>query len=299
VASLRARFFSFLLRRLFKPRLAGAQDVQAVRAVMNRRVRPALPGTKILSGHVGGVAGEWIVGEREPLATLLYVHGGGFVACTPQTHRPVTCAFALAGYKTFAPDYRLAPEHPFPAGLEDVVAAYRALSEDVDTKPLVVAGDSAGAGLVVSLLLSLREQGLALPAAAVLFSPFVDLAVAGESVHANAARCAMFMPDGFARAREFYIGDRDPRAPLVSPIYADLQDLPPLLIHVGQDETLLDDSRRLAERAQRAGVDATLKVWPVVPHVWQLFHRWLPEGRRSLAEACSFLGRCVGEDRVA
>jgi acetyl esterase/lipase len=140
----------------------------------------------------------------------------------------------------------------------------------------------------MSLLLRARDQGLPLPAAAALFSPFVDLSVTGASVQSNAARCAMFTPEGFARARDYYVGDRDPRMPLVSPIYADLRGLPPLLIHVGENETLFDDSRRLAERARQAGVEVTLKVWPAVPHVWQLFNRWIPEGRRSIAEACDF-----------
>lgn len=289
MASWQATFASFLLRRLFKPRLARAPDVAAVRKVMSGPKSPASRGTRAVPAAMGSVAGEWIVADtRADQPTLLYLHGGGFIACTPGMYRPVTCAFALGGYRTFVPDYRLAPEHPFPAALDDVVNAYRALVEEVGPKRLVLAGDSAGGGLAMALLVSLREQGMPPPAAAALFSPFVDIAASGASVHANAARCAMFTPHALSRVAHFYVGERDPLTPLVSPLYADLHGLPPLLIHVGADETLLDDSRRLADRARAAGVDVTLRIWPAVPHVWQLFNRWIPEGRESIAEACAF-----------
>jgi epsilon-lactone hydrolase len=256
---------------------------------------PPPHGAQATAASVGDVAGEWMIGEGVPtVATLLYLHGGGYFACTPQTYRPVTAAFALAGFKTFAPEYRLAPEHPFPAGLEDAIAAYRGLLQDHAPQQIVIAGDSAGGGLSMALLLSLRERGIPLPAAAVLFSPFVDLAATGESTRINSERCAMFDSDSFARAAQYYVGDGDRCAPLASPLYADLHGLPPLLIHVGADETLLDDSRRLAERAQHAGVKVQLKIWPAVPHVWQLFQRWIPEGRMSLREAGMFFAREVG-----
>jgi monoterpene epsilon-lactone hydrolase len=295
MASWQAKATSFVLRHWFKPKLARAPDAPALRRVMNQPIRPPLRGTRAVSGTVGGIAGEWVTAEGVPnIATLLYLHGGGYFACTPQTHRAVTSSFALAGFKTFAPDYRLAPEHPFPAGLEDAVAAYRGLLQDRSPQQIVVAGDSAGGGLSVAILVSLRERGVALPAAAALFSPFVDLAATGDSARTNSERCAMFTPDSFGRAAQFYVGDGDRRAPLASPLYADLQGLPPLLIHVGADETLLDDSTRLAERAQRAGVKVQLKIYPAVPHVWQLFHRYIPEGRSSLREAGMFLAREVG-----
>ena len=249
----------------------------------------------MVPGIVGGIAGEWVTADGVPtVATLLYLHGGGYFACTPQTYRAVTCSFALAGFRTFAPAYRLAPEHPFPAGLDDAIAAYRGLLENHAPQQVVVAGDSAGGGLSVALMLSLRERGIPLPAAAVLFSPFVDLAATGESARTNSARCAMFTRESFGRAAQYYLGEGDRCAPLASPLYAELHGLPPLLIHVGAEETLLDDSRRLAERAQRAGVKTQLKIWPAVPHVWQLFQRWVPEGRSSLREAGMFFAREVG-----
>lgn len=300
MASWQAKTTSFVLRHWFKPRLARSPDALAARKVMSGgSPMPAPPGAQATPGTVGGIAGEWLTAEGVPtIATLLYLHGGGYFACTPQTYRAVTASFAIAGFKTFAPDYRLAPEHPFPAGLEDAIAAYRGLLENHAPQQLVVAGDSAGGGLSMALLLSLRERGIPLPAAAALFSPLVDLAATGESARANSDRCAMFDSESFGRAAQFYLGDRDRRAPLASPLYAELHGLPPLLIHVGADETLLDDSRRLAERAQRAGVKTQLKIWPAVPHVWQLFQRWVPEGRSSLREAGMFFAREVGEARA-
>lgn len=296
MASWQARTTSFVLRHWFKPRLARTPDAFAARKVMSGgSPMPAPRGAQATAATVGGIAGEWMTADGVPtVATLLYLHGGGYFACTPQTYRAVTASFALAGFKTFVPDYRLAPENPFPAGLEDAVAAYRGLLETHSPQQLVVAGDSAGGGLSMALMLSLRERGMPLPAAAALFSPFVDLAATGESARTNSERCAMFDSESFGRAAQYYLGDRDRRAPLASPLYAELQGLPPLLIHVGADETLLDDSRRLAERAQKAGVKTQIKIWPAVPHVWQLFQRWVPEGRSSLREAGMFFAREVG-----
>jgi len=293
MASWQAGLTSFLLRHLFKPQLLRARTAADVRKVMNGvGPKPPLSGTRAVAATAGGVAGEWIIAQAaSSVGTLLYLHGGGYVACNPQSHRPVTCAFARAGFRTFAPDYRLAPEHPFPAAVLDAVSVYRALIQEHDPRRLVVAGDSAGGGLSMALLLSLRDAGVPMPAAAVLFSLFVDLLASGASVRINGKRCAMFAGDLFGRAAEYYVGAGDRRAPLASPVYADLRGLPPLLVHVGADETLLDDSCRLVENAKRAGVAAELKIWPVVPHVWQLFHRWIPEGRQSLREAAAFCER--------
>lgn len=294
MASWQARSTSFLLRHLFKPRLARALDARTVRKVMNGPIWAPPRGAHAVAATLGGVTGEWMIADDAPSsATLLYLHGGGYVACTPQTHRAVTSAFALAGFKTFAPAYRLAPEHPFPAGLEDAINAYGALLQDHAAGRLLVAGDSAGGGLSMALLLSLRQRGIPLPAAAALFSPYVDLAATGESIRSNSARCAMFDSEMLGRAARFYVGEGDRRDPLASPLYADLRGLPPLLIHAGEDETLLDDSRRLAERAQQAGVKVELKVWPAVPHAWPLFQRWIPEGRAALREASAFFAKHV------
>lgn len=290
MASWQATSTVFLLRHLFKRRLAQATDVFAARKVMKELPLPPLRGARIDEATVGGVAGEWVTAAAPPnKGVLLYLHGGGYFACTPRTYRDVTGAFALDGWRVFAPAYRLAPEHPFPAGLDDAVNVYRELIQHNDPRRIVIAGDSAGGGLCVSLLLRLREASVPMPAAAALFSPFADLAASGESIRRNSDRCAMFTHTMFENAATWYVGAGDVRAPLASPVYADLHGLPPLLIHVGEDETLLDDSVRLAANARRDGVAVDVKLWPRVPHVWQVFHRFVPEGRQSLREASAFL----------
>ena len=198
----------------------------------------------------------------------------------------------MRGFRVFAPDYRLAPENPFPAAVDDAAAVYRGLlSGDRSRQGIVVAGDSAGGALALSLVLALRAAGSPLPAAAALFSPWTDLAATGESVRTNARRCAIFHGPAIAPTARLYLAEADPRDPLASPLYADLSGLPPLLIHVGANETLRDDSTRLAEKARAAAVSVELKVWPVVPHVWQLAPHKIPEARQSLCESAEFLRR--------
>ena len=284
---------SFVLRHSFKPRLARAKNAQHARAIMNRTVFKTPADVRITPADVGGVPGEWLEGAGAPGSpVLLYLHGGGYFACSTLTHRPFTTAFAQDGLRVYAPDYRLAPENPFPAGLTDAVAVWRAVRAVVGAStPMVIGGDSAGGGLALATMLKLRADGDALPAATALFSPLTDLIGIGQSRRINDRRCAMFHGAGLGRAREFYMGDGggDPHDPLASPLYADLRSLPPRLIHVGANETLRDDSTELAKRAQAAGVRVELKIWAAVPHVWQLFHPFVPEGRRSLREAAAFL----------
>lgn len=300
MASWQAHLTSFVLRHLLKPRLAKATDVADARAAFRSRKTTLPPECTVTAAHVGGIPGEWMsCAGRESQATMLYLHGGGYIACNPETYRPITSAFACGGFRTFAADYRLAPEHQFPAAIEDCVASYRALLAETEAHRIVVAGDSAGGGLTLALLLSLQAQGLPLPAAAVLFSPLTDLTVSGGSATSNQRRCAMFNEAILLRVAENYLGTRDPRTPLASPLHAQLQGLPPLLIHVGEDETLRDDSVRLAERLRAAGNDVQLQVWPTVPHVWQLFHRVVPEGRQSLDAAIDFLRAHLPSSRAA
>jgi epsilon-lactone hydrolase len=289
MATWQAYLTSFVLRHVLKPRLIRALEVEQARAAFRGRDMPLPAGCVVTPARVGGVPGEWLSCDTREAGTLLYLHGGGYIACNPWTYRPITTAFAIAGLRTFVPDYRLAPEHPFPAAIKDALATYRALIAETDPRHIVLAGDSAGGGLSLALLLSLREQGLALPAAVVLFSPLTDLSVSGASVSENGQRCAMFNREVLLRAARLYLGDLDPCLPLASPLHAELQGLPPILIHVGRDETLLDDSVRLGERLRAAGNTVQLQIWPVVPHVWQLFRRFVPEGGQSLSAAANFL----------
>ena len=289
MASWQAHLTVLFLKVYVKRRLRRETDIKAARKALGAVKHKVPPGVAAVSSSVGGVAGEWLrPTSGKATGTLLYLHGGGYFACSPETHRPITGGFARRGLNVFAPDYRLAPEHPFPAAIDDGVAVYRGLlASGILATDLTIAGDSAGGGLTLAVLLSLREAGDPLPAAVMLYSPWTDLAGTGESLRTNTERDAMFRGEGMERAAAPYLAGADPKNPLASPLYADLHGLPPILIHAGSYEVLLDDSTRLAERARAAGTDITLRTWPVVPHVWPLFR--MPESGVSLDEAAGFL----------
>ena len=291
-ASLQARLAAFAVRRRVRPRLGDLSDIARVRQVFNQSL-PSPRGVRYRSDTVGGVPGEWVEAEAAPptapaSTTLLYLHGGGFVGCSPRTHRPITGALARQGLRVFVPDYRLAPEHPFPAAALDAQAVWRALRGTAPAGRLVVAGDSAGGNLALGLMLALRDAGEPLPDAAVLFSPALDLTGGSASLTLNAGRDAMFHGPSLANLSGPYLRGADPAQPLASPLLGRLDGLPPLLVHVGESEALRDDALRLAQRAREAGVTVELQVFPVVPHVWQML-AWLPEARQSLAAAATFL----------
>jgi acetyl esterase/lipase len=290
MASLQARLSVWIVKWRVKRRLKGVRDFRVARKILHLDPYKVPPTVQISPAHLGGVPGERLEGPSPGNIVLLYLHGGGYFACSAETHRPITTFFALHGFHVFAPDYRLAPENRFPAAVEDAVAFYHALlTAGYPPRNIVVAGESAGGGLSLSLMLALRDAGIPLPASAALFSPWTDLAATGDSIRTNTDRCAMFHGAGVAHSARYYLGDTDPRNPLASPLYADLRGLPPLLIHVGADEVLRDDSTRLAERASAAGVPVDLKIWPVVPHAWQLVPHLIPEARQSLRESAAFL----------
>jgi monoterpene epsilon-lactone hydrolase len=290
MASLRARLSVWIIKWRVKRRLKGVRDYRVARRILRPDPFKIPRAVQVSPAQLGGVPGERLEGPSPANTVLLYLHGGGYFGCSAESHRPITAFFALEGFRVFAPDYRLAPENRFPAAVEDAVASYRAiLAAGYPSQRIVVAGESAGGGLTLSLMLALRAAGVPLPAAAALFSPWTDLAATGESVRTNTDRCAMFRGSDIAASARYYLGDTDPRNPLASPLYADLAALPPLLIHVGADEVLRDDSTRLAERARVSGVSVQLKIWPVVPHAWQLAPHRIPEARQSLRESASFL----------
>lgn len=240
----------------------------------------------------GGVPGEWIsTPESQEGRVVYYLHGGGYVMCSVNTHRVMISRIArAAGARALAINYRLAPENPFPAAVEDATAAYRWLvSTGVDPVHVVIAGDSAGGGLTVATLLALRDAGDPLPAAGVCISPWVDMEGLGESMTTKAEIDPMVVRNGVVGMGKAYLGDADPRTPLAAPIYADLKGLPPLLIQVGTAEVLLDDSTRLAERAKGAGVDVTLEPWEDMIHVWHGFAPMLPEGQQAIDRIGEFV----------
>jgi acetyl esterase/lipase len=226
---------------------------------------------------------------RPAPAIVLYFHGGGYIFGSPRTHRQVLLAMARAfespAYGLF---YRLAPEHPFPAAVEDAELAYRWLLAKYPDTPIVLAGDSAGAGLAVATAVGIRDAALKSAAAIVGFSPYTDLAVTGESVETNARSCAMFTPRGVREAAALYLAGANPTHPRASPLYADLSGLPPMLLFASRHEILRDDTLRLAERARAAGVEVELVVRDRLPHVWPVFVTILPEAREALLKVKAF-----------
>ena len=240
------------------------------------------------------IAGEWLEppAPREH-AALLYLHGGGYVIGSPRSHRHLAAALArAASVATLLPDYRLAPEHPFPAAIEDAVAAYRWLLErGALPERTVIAGDSAGGGLTVATLLALRDRGLPRPAAGVCISPWVDLTCSAPSYASKAASDPIVTGEGVGMMAQAYLGATDPKTALASPLFADLRGLPPLLVHGGSAEILLDDATRLAENALDAGVDVELEVWDDMIHVWHAFADLLPEGVQAIEGIAGFLDK--------
>jgi monoterpene epsilon-lactone hydrolase len=191
-------------------------------------------------------------------------------------------------------DYRLAPEHPFPAALDDAVAAYRwLLADGADPRRIAIIGDSAGGGLTFGTLLRLRDEGVAMPAAAAGISPWTDLALTGETLRTNAEADPMLNAAQAPAYARLYLGEADPKHPYASPLYGDARGLPPSLIQVGSDEILLSDAERLAANLRQAGVITELEIWPRMPHVWHLFVRVLPEARRAISQIGDFVRRAA------
>ena len=242
----------------------------------------------------GGVDGEWISPAGAPQdKAILYFHGGGFRIGSVSSHRDLIAQIAVAsGCRVLAINYRLAPEHRFPAALDDALAAYDwMLGRGLEPGSVAFAGDSAGGNLALATMLALRERKLPLPVSAVLMSPWTDLAATGASYLSRAKADPIHQrPMILALARN-YLGEGDPYDPLVSPLYADLGGLPPLLIQVGDRETVLDDSVMFADMARAAGVDVDLQVWDGMIHVFQMFGAELPEAHQAIASIAQFLNR--------
>jgi len=240
----------------------------------------------------GGVPAEWIttpgvVAER----VICYLHGGGYVMGSINTHREVVSRLSrAASARVLILDYRLAPENPFPAAVDDSTAACRwLLSVGVDPARLVIAGESAGGGLTVATLVALRDAGESLPRAGICLSPWVDLECLGESMVTKAEIDPVLTRDSTLMWAKAYLGDTDPRTPLASPLYADLTGLPPLLIQVGTAEVLFDDATRLADRARAAGVDVILEPWDDMIHMWHSLAAILPEGEQAIDRIGEFI----------
>lgn len=250
---------------------------------------PALD-VAVVAVDAGGVAAEWI-GDDLDGPVVMYVHGGGYCIGSTTTHRPMLTHLATAmGGRVLSLDYRLAPEHPFPAALDDALAAYRwLLGTGVAPANVVVGGDSAGGGLTIAALVALRDGGDPLPAGGICLSPWADLTQSGSTINSNADIDPMVRGGDLDRWAGAYAGTADVAAPLVSPLFADLAGLPPLHIEVGTAEVLLDDARRLTSRASAAGVTADLIVADDVVHVWQFFVGVVPEADEAIERIASFV----------
>ena len=243
---------------------------------------------------VEGTPGESLVPENAREGrTLLYYHGGGYcIGSIASHHHMVANVARAAGVRALMIDYRLAPEDPFPAGVDDAVKAYVWLTKQgVRPEDVVVGGDSAGGGLTLATLLRLRDTGHALPGAAVLLSPWTDLTCSGESYTSRADEEVLLRSDGASNSADWYLAGADPKLPEASPLFADLSGLPPLLIQVGTAEILLDDSTRLATAAEGYGVDTRLEVWDDMFHVWHYYADWIPEGDEAIQQVAEFLNR--------
>ena len=252
------------------------------------------PAVQVEAVTIGTLPAEWVSTPRAPSErVMLYLHGGGFTMGSCASHRLLAAALAqVTGLRLLVLGYRLAPEHPFPAALEDATAAYHWLvSAGIEPQHIVLAGDSCGGGLALSTLLALRDGGEELPAQAVLLSAWTDLSVSGDSPVTNAGKDFMISRDFLLKEAHAYVGGQDPRTPLASPVYADMHGFPPLLIQVGSEEILLDDATRVAERARQAGVAVTLHIAEGMWHVWHATAatRFFPEGQAAFEQIADFV----------
>jgi acetyl esterase/lipase len=251
-------------------------------------------GARFASVIAGGIAAEWVdVPGAEPGRIVLLLHGGGYNAGSPKTHRKMAADLgAAARARVLVPDYRLAPEHPFPAAVKDALLAYGwLLSQGHTPENIILAGDSAGGGLALSMLLALREAKAVMPRAGVLMAPWTDLTCSSPSYEDKRALDPIITKEYLAEAGTWYAGRRDPRDPMASPLFADLSGLPPLLIHAGGDETMVDDSRLFVERAKEAGVAVVYKEWPGLWHVFHHAAPGVPEAAQAYTEIADFISR--------
>lgn len=305
--SLKARLFCFMLKHrniLRSKRKKDPIDWNTYDAVLGFRqdvekgarfAKKLPPDIKILPVTIGELPAEWILtSQTKKNKVILYFHGGGYVSGTCNSHRMHVAKF-VKGSKVGALlfEYRLAPEHTFPAALEDALAAYHwLLSQDISPSSVVFVGDSAGGGLCLATLLALRDQSIQLPTAAAVLSPVTDFTCTGESYKTNLKKC--LAPEGSTLAfAKHYAGNNDLSLPYISPLFGDLQGLPPLLIYAGGDETLRDDSIRFANKAEKAGVDVRLEIGKGLFHCYPVCAPLFPEATQAMSEIGQFIKKAT------
>lgn len=306
IPSPRLAALNLWLRLAVKSRLVNARDPVRQRTLFEREARffraPAdanFAEDRIRRPDGAPMPVLWASrGRPDRHRVILFLHGGAFFSGSPRTHRHMAAILAgHAGARALVPDYRLAPEHRFPAGLEDALAAYRSLLDGgYSPRHIVLAGDSSGGGFVFSLLLRLDEAGLPQPAAVAAFSPWVDLTARARSIRRNAFRDVMLPARRFADVVGYYLQGRPATDPLASPVLGHFALPPPALILASQDELLTDDATNMAETLRRHGGDVELELWPGLPHAWPIFAGHLPEADRALERAGRFLARHMARD---
>ena len=290
--SLRAGLVSFFLRHTLKKQMSTFDDHRKLRQQAGAAIGKIPVEVETETVDASGVAAEWVRWQGAGNdAVILYFHGGGYIFGGLDSHRGLAWRLARASdSKVLVVDYRLAPEHSFPAAVEDAVASYLwVIDQGVSAERVIVAGDSAGGGLAAALMVKLKELDLAQPKAAVLLSPWCDLTLSGNSLRQNARKDAMLSPEALAKFTDLYLGDADPKSPFASPVFADLSGLPPTYVVVGGDEVLRDDSQRLVDNIRGAGGQAQIEVWPKMPHVFPLLAPIIPEGAQAIEDIASFV----------
>ena len=299
--SWQSRFLQLFIRVKMKRRVTGGEQhlVAFARKHMDDKRLAARRTPKDVSLHAineNGVKGEWVWWEGESdHHVVFYLHGGGYVACSPETYRPFTAELSKQSKtRVFALDYRLAPEHRFPAPIEDATKAYRWLLEQgIPPHRIIIGGDSAGGGLTVATLVALRDAGVPLPALAFCFSPWTDLTASGVSYVTNARRDPMFHAETFKPVAGIYLNGASATDPLASPLFADLTGLPPLHAFVSNTEVLYDDAVSLIARAEQHGIEARLHIADRQPHVWPIFVGLIPEAPATIREVVELIERKV------
>jgi acetyl esterase/lipase len=279
---------------------ASGFDLEGLRQGMATRREPANTAIRCIRSEIDGISSEWVLAEgADPHLRMLYLHGGGYVSGSSAFY------LAMAGHISVSaqcaillPDYRLAPEHPFPAAIEDCIRAHEWLSRlgpagPAPAKATFIAGDSAGGGLTLATLLALRDRQLPLPKAGITLSAFADLTLTGESLRSQEEFDPIMSPKCLPEFVNLYLGEADPRNPLASPVFGNYTGIPPLLIQVGEHEIIRDDSVQLAANARAAGVNVTLEVWEGMFHVFQSHEPLLPEGREAIEHIAAFIRRCL------
>ncbi len=289
------KLYKGLGRVFLKPGLAYARPQWLARKMfdLNARVSHERPrGLMAEPAIVGGVSGRWIeIRGQERRGVMLYIHGGAFVIGSVRSHRTLVARLAQAsGLRAFSIGYRLAPEHPFPAAVEDALAAYRGLLADGHApEQIAICGDSAGGSIALALLHAIGEEGLPMAGAAAVMSPVTDLTLQSPSLLGNEKKDPLIPRRWALRGVADYVAGADVTQPRLSPIFGDFAGCCPVLFQVGDEEMLRDDSVRMAQVMRQQGVDVTLNVWPDVPHVWHLMSRWIPEADAGIAELGGFL----------